>query len=550
MRNIVLIGFMGTGKSEVGRLLARRLGWKFVDTDRRVEIQEGASVAQIFARRGEAYFRDAEAKVVAKAIAERDAVIATGGGVVLRPDNMLRLRRHGWIVSLTAPVEVILTRLGDGEGRPLLRAAAGPQRLAGRKARTADVRQTVTRLLSERRPLYRDADLILDVSATTPARAVEAIVAFLGRRERQVIPVRLDDRSYGIYVGDGILPLLPADLGTLEAGAHVAVVSHRPLLRAAGKRLAAALTAWGFAPLLLDVPTGERAKSLTVVSQLSTRLARARFDRSSTVVALGGGVVGDLGGFVAATYMRGIRLVQVPTTLLAMVDSSIGGKTGVNHAGVKNLVGAFHQPAEVLADVRLLATLPARELRSGMAEVIKTAVIGDPALFEFLERDLDAVLNRDPRALVEVITHCAAYKSRIVELDERERRQRTILNYGHTIGHAVEAAAGLGRITHGEAVAIGMALEARLAQPLGLTPATTVQRQNELLRRAGLPVAAPRVSGRALWRAMALDKKVRNGMVRFPLLKGIGEVLLEQEVPETLLREVLAGGTRVGRVRS
>ncbi|HEV8354224.1 MAG TPA: 3-dehydroquinate synthase, partial [bacterium] len=548
--NIVLIGFMGTGKSEVGRLLARRLGWKFVDTDRRVEIQEGASVAQIFARRGEAYFRDAEAKIVAKAIAERDAVIATGGGVVLRPDNMLRLRRHGWIVSLTAPVEVILKRLGEGEGRPLLRTAAGPERaLARRRTRTTDVRQTVTRLLAERRPLYRDADLILDVSATTPARAVEAIVAFLGRRERQVIPVRLDDRTYAIYVGDGILPLLPADLGTLEAGAHVAVVSHRPLLRAVGKRLAAALTAWGFAPLVLDVPAGERAKSLAVVSQLSTRLARARFDRGGTVVALGGGVVGDLGGFVAATYMRGIRLVQVPTTLLAMVDSSIGGKTGVNHAGVKNLVGAFHQPAEVLADVRLLTTLPARELRSGMAEVIKTAVIGDPTLFEFLERNLDAVLNRDPRALVEVITHCAAYKSRIVELDERERRQRTILNYGHTIGHAVEAAAGLGRLTHGEAVAIGMALEARLAQQLGLTAAAIVQRQNELIRRAGLPIAAPRVSARALWRAMALDKKVRNGMVRFPLLKGIGDVLLEQEVPETVLREVLAGGTRAGRVR-
>jgi 3-dehydroquinate synthase len=479
---------------------------------------------------------------VAKVVMERDTVIATGGGIVLRPDNMLRLRRHGWIVSLTAPVEVILTRLGDGEGRPLLRAASGA-------SRRADLRQTVTRLLSERRPLYRDADLILDISATTPARAVEAIVAFLGRRERQVIPVRIDDRAYSVYVGDGILPLLPADLGVLEAGTHTAILSHRPLLRAAGAKLVAALAAWGFDPLVIDVPAGERAKSLPVAAQLFTRLARARFDRNSTLVALGGGVVGDLGGFVAASYMRGIRLVQVPTTLLAMVDSSIGGKTGVNHAGVKNLVGAFHQPSEVLADVRLLSTLPAREMRSGMAEVIKTAVIGDPGLFEYLEREVENVLNREPRALVEVITHCAAYKARIVELDERERRQRMVLNYGHTIGHAVEAAAGLSRITHGEAVAIGMALEARIAQQLGLAAADSVQRQNELLRRAGLPTGVPRVSSRTLWRAMALDKKVRNGMVRFPLLKGIGEVLLEQEVPETLLREVLAGA-RVGRVRS
>lgn len=552
MRNVVLIGFMGTGKSEVGRLLARRLGWRFVDTDRQVELREGASVAQIFARHGEAYFRTAEAKAVAKVAAGRDTVISTGGGVVLRPENMLHLRRHSWIISLTAPVEVILSRLGEAEGRPLLRPAptgAGQRTSRARALRKADMRQTVTRLLSERRPLYRDADLILDVSATAPARAVDAIVAFLGRRERQIIPVRLDDRAYTIYVGDGILPLLPADLGALEAGAQVAVVSHRPLLRTVGKGLAAALAAWEFDPLTLDVPTGEGAKSLAVVSQLCTKLARARFDRNSTLVALGGGVVGDLGGFVAATYMRGIRLVQVPTTLLAMVDSSIGGKTGVNHAGVKNLVGAFYQPAEVLADVRLLSTLPARELRSGLAEVIKTAVIGDPFLFEFLEREVDAVLARDPRALAEVITHCAAYKARIVELDERERRQRMVLNYGHTIGHAVEAAAGLGRLTHGEAVAIGMALEAHVAQRLGLVPPGTVQRQNDLLRRAGLPVVTPRVNPRLLWRAMALDKKMRNGMVRFPLLKGIGEVLLEQEVPEVLLREVLSGA-RAGRLRA
>ncbi len=533
---------MGTGKSEVGRLLARRLGWKFVDTDRRVEAREGASVAQIFARRGESYFREAEARVVAKVVMERDTVIASGGGVVLRPDNMLRLRRHGWIVSLTAPVEVILSRLGEGEGRPLLKAASGT-------ARRVDLRQTVTRLLSERRPLYRDADLILDISATTPARAVEAIVAFLGRRERQVIPVRIDDRAYSIYVGDGILPLLPADLGTLEAGTHTAILSHRPLLRVTGRKLAKTLAAWGFDPLVLEVPAGERAKSLAVAAQLFARLARARFDRNCTVVALGGGVVGDVGGFVAASYMRGVRLVQIPTTLLAMVDSSIGGKTGVNHAGVKNLVGAFHQPAEVLADVRLLSTLPARELRSGMAEVIKTAVIGDPSLFEYLERELESVLGREPRALVEVITHCAAYKARIVELDERERRQRMVLNYGHTIGHAVEAAAGLSRVTHGEAVAIGMALEARIAQQLGLAAADIVRRQNELLRRTGLPVGLPRINTHTLWRAMALDKKVRNGKVRFPLLKGIGEVMLEQEVPETLLREVLAGA-RAGRVRS
>ena len=544
MRNVVLIGFMGTGKSEVGRLLARRLGWSFIDTDRRVEARERATIAQIFARRGEAYFREGEARVIAEVAAKPDAVIATGGGAVLKPDNMIHLRRHGWIVSLTAPVEVLLRRLGDGEDRPLLRPVPHGTGLRG------DMRQNVIKLLDQRRPLYRDADLVVDVSNAPAKRVVEAIVAFLGKRERQTIFVRLDDRTYPVHVGDGILPLLPADLAAMGAGRRVAVLSHRAVLRSAGVTLQAILTSWGYQVVPLEVPAGEQSKSLAVASHLFTRLARGRFDRYSTLVALGGGVVGDLGGFVAATYMRGICLVQVPTTLLAMVDSSIGGKTGVNHAGVKNLVGAFYQPSEVIADVRMLATLPERELRSGLAEVIKTAVIGDATLFDYLERHLNAVLRREPQALVEVIVRCAGFKARIVEADEKERSERQVLNYGHTIGHAIEAAAGFGRLTHGEAVAIGMALEARLAERLGLIDAGTVERQNALLARAGLPVALGGVNRGALWRAMALDKKIRDGVLRFPLLKGIGEVVREQEVPNALLQEVLAGDKSTRRVRA
>ncbi|MDP3768488.1 MAG: 3-dehydroquinate synthase family protein, partial [Dehalococcoidia bacterium] len=207
----------------------------------------------------------------------------------------------------------------------------------------------------------------------------------------------------------------------------------------------------------------------------------------------------------------------------------------------KNLVGAFYQPSAVLADVRFLATLPDRELRSGIAEVIKTAVIGDSDLFEFLEEHLAAVLRRDTKPLVEVIARCAAFKARIVETDEGERGERQILNYGHTIGHAVEAAAGFRGLTHGEAVAIGMALEARLAQRLGLVNGETVDRQNTLIARAGLPVSLSAVSRQAVWRALALDKKVRDGVVRWPMLVGIGQLRREQEVPDALLAEVLGG---------
>jgi 3-dehydroquinate synthase len=534
MRNVVLIGFMGTGKSAVGVLLARRLGWRCIDTDQVVETRHRTSVSRIFHRRGEAYFRELEARVVAEVAALPEVVIATGGGVVLRPENMTHLRQHGWIVALTAPKDVLLSRLRNGPERPLLRS---------------DPRANLSRLLAERERFYRDADLIVDVTTASPERVVDAIVAFLGNRERHSTIVRLEARSYPIYIGEGILPLLSADLAAMGAGRKVGVISH-PTIPHAGAKLARSLRAAGYEVTALSVSPGERSKSLSVAAQLLDRLARDRHDRSSSLVAVGGGVIGDLTGFVAATYMRGIRLIQVPTTLLAMVDSSIGGKTGVNHAGVKNLVGAIYQPAEVLADVRVLATLPDRELRSGLAEVIKTAVIGDAQLFDYLDQHLEAILHRDPRPLIEVVSRCTAFKATIVETDERDVRERQILNYGHTAGHAIEAAAGLGRYTHGEAIAIGMALEASLAYRLGLVDAGTVERQNALIARAGLPTAPRRLDRRVFVHALRLDKKIHNGVLRCPLLRGVGKMLLEQEVPEALLREVMASAQSPHRLRS
>jgi shikimate kinase/3-dehydroquinate synthase len=527
VRNVVLIGFMGTGKSEVGRRLARRLGWAFVDTDRAVEAREGAPVARIFARRGEGYFRDVEAAVVARVAERREVVVATGGGVVLRAENMARLRRTGWVVALTAPPDVLARRLGDGRGRPLLGGG--------------DIRNAVGRLLDQRRPLYRDADLVVDVSSVSPDQVVTTILEFVQRRERQTVPVRLGERSYPVHVGEGIACLLGYDLQQLGVGPQVVVVTHQHLLRTPAGRVLRVLRAGGYRVTVLAVPPGERAKSLREAGRLYTQLARARVARDATVVALGGGVVGDLAGFVAATYMRGLRLVQVPTTLLAMVDSSIGGKTAVNHAGVKNLVGVVHQPALVVCDVRLVATLPDRELRSGLAEVVKTAVVGDPDLFAFLETHLPRVMERDPAALVEVVRRCAAVKARVVEADERDAGPRHVLNYGHTLAHAIEAAAGWGRLTHGEAVAIGMTLEAALACRLGLADAGLQERQRALLARCGLPTDLPPLRRDRLLEALRLDKKVRRGVLWCALPVGIGAVRSEQEVPEAVVREVLVG---------
>ena len=534
MRNVVLIGFMGTGKSAVGQILARRLGWTFVDTDRRVAARERATIPQIFARRGEPYFRDAEARVIAEVAGRPEAVIATGGGAVLRPENMQRLRARGWVVSLTAPADALLKRLGDGERRPLVRG---------------DVRQNVMKLLDQRRPLYRDADLMVDVSVATPERVADVVLNFLASRERRTIPVRLPDRTYPVHVGDGILPLLPVDLREAGAGRRVVIVSHRRIVASSGAPLLSVLRAAGYDASMIEVAEGERSKSLAIAGRLFTRLARMHADRHTTLLTLGGGVVGDLGGFVASAYMRGLRLIHIPTTLLAMVDSSIGGKTGVNHAAVKNLVGAFYQPAAVISDVRQLRSLPDRELRSGLAEVIKAAVIGDATLFAFLEEHLGAILRRETGPLVEAIVRAASFKARVVAADVSERAERQVLNYGHTIGHAVEAAAGFRRLTHGEAVAIGMALEGQLAQRLGLVDPAVVERQNALIGRAGLPAQLGTVSRRALFRALALDKKHRDGVLRWPMLVGIGKVRREQEVPEILLREVI-GGPGPRRLRS
>ncbi|MBI4278243.1 MAG: 3-dehydroquinate synthase [Armatimonadetes bacterium] len=526
MRNVVLIGFMGTGKTEAGRLLARRLGWSFIDTDALIEAREGRTIAEIFRDCGEPYFRDVEARATAEAARAGRAVIATGGGAVLREENRARLRASGWIVSLVAEPEVLLARVGAGVERPLL--AGEPE---------ANLR----RLLSEREPLYRDADLVLDVSRRGVEDVVNRVVEFLAGYEEASVPVRLGSRSYAFHVGDGNLALLGWHLRGIGAGRGVALLTHPRLRTMMGNALAANLREWGFDPAVVTVPAGERSKGLRTASRVYDALVAHRCDRGAALVCLGGGVIGDLGGFVAATYMRGIALVHAPTTLLAQVDSSIGGKTAVNHPRAKNLIGAFYQPRLVAADIAALRSLPAREVRSGLAEIIKAAVIADADLFQYLEQHLDRILALEREILVEAIRRAAAIKAQVVEEDEFESHRRQVLNYGHTIGHAIEVATGYGRYAHGEAIAIGMHLEAVLAARMGLIGDAVVARQEALLARAGLPTRPEGVASRAVMEAMALDKKAREGRIRFALPLRLGEVAIRDDVPPPLVQEVLAG---------
>lgn len=351
----------------------------------------------------------------------------------------------------------------------------------------------------------------------------------------------LGARSYEIVIGPRLLSELGGHCASLKLGGRCAIISDRnvaPKFAGAAQR---SLKKVGFDSVLIVVPTGETAKSLKVVEHCYDALAKHRLERKSFIVALGGGVVGDLAGFVAATYLRGIAFVQAPTTLLALVDSSVGGKVGVNLKSGKNLVGAFHQPRLVLCDLDSLRTLPVREFRAGLAEVIKYGIIYDAALFERLERDLPKLLKRDPETLEEIIARCCEIKADVVSQDETESGLRAILNFGHTIGHAIENISGYGKYLHGEAISIGQIAAAKIsASVLGL-PASEFERIHTLFHSGGLPttIRLSAAQRKKLLAAMRLDKKVVGGEIKFVLAKGIGKTAWGQNVPERSIQEAL-----------
>lgn len=353
------------------------------------------------------------------------------------------------------------------------------------------------------------------------------------------IPVNLGPRSYPILVGAGALSTVGAQLAKRAVGRRVVLVSDPTITRLHGDPVLRSLTEAGFDVAHAAVPEGEEAKRLDVASRLWDRLLDLGCDRTSTVVALGGGAVGDVAGFAAATYMRGMNFVQVPTTLLAQVDASIGGKTAIDHPRGKNLIGAFHQPRMVIVDPGVLRTLSEREFRSGLAEVIKHGIVLDAAYFRDLEACVPAILARDLATLENIVAGSCRLKARVVERDEQEAELRWVLNYGHTVGHALEAATGFQRWAHGEAVSLGMVAEARLAERLGIGSASTTERQRNLLGAVGLPVKGLAVDPAAVVEALSRDKKRRDGRVSFVLAPTIGSFQIVQDVPPDTVRQVL-----------
>ncbi len=358
----------------------------------------------------------------------------------------------------------------------------------------------------------------------------------------RTVRVPLGNRSYDIKIAPGLINKLGAECARLKLGSRCAIITDTNVGRAYAKPAYNSLLRAGFEPSLVIVPAGETAKSLKNVQSCFDRLASHRLERKSFIVALGGGVVGDLAGFVAATYLRGIPFVQVPTTLLAHVDSSVGGKTGVNLKAGKNLVGAFYQPKLVLCDLAALNTLPPREFRAGLAEVVKYGIIYDAALFTRLERDLPKLLRRENKALSEIIARCCEIKADVVGQDETESGLRAILNFGHTIGHGLEAISSYGKYLHGEAISIGQVAAAKLSHELSGLPEKDAARIADLFKRAGLPTTVKLNASQRpkLFAAMKLDKKVSDGEIKFVLAQRIGKVVWGQRVPTAEIEKVLA----------
>lgn len=355
-----------------------------------------------------------------------------------------------------------------------------------------------------------------------------------------ILHLELKDHTYPIYIGKDIIKQIGEYLTKEFKPTKALLVSDAAITEQYTPIATSSLTKQGFDIYTLEIPSGEESKSLEQFSRIQDFLIEKRFDRSSIVIALGGGVIGDLAGFAAAVYMRGIPIVQVPTTLQAQVDASVGGKTAINHTKGKNLIGAFHQPKLVLIDVRTLESLPEKDLRAGLIEVIKMGVIRDEPLFKLVEENLDAIIALDRDILVEMITQACAGKADIVAKDEKESRLRMVLNYGHTFGHALEAITEYKKYRHGEAISIGMNCAARLATNIGIFAESDFQRQHKLLKRAKLPVTFPQeYSHENICEAMFHDKKVIDGTIRLILPTEIGKVVIKDDIPDIKVKEAI-----------
>lgn len=539
-RPIVLVGLMGCGKSSVGKRLAFKLGLPFVDADEEIERAAAKTINDIFADHGEAHFRDGERRVIARLLNNGAQVLATGGGAFIHPETRKRVKDTALSIWLRAELPVLMRRVMKRDTRPLLR--------------DGNPEVTMQKLIEARYPIYAEADMtvesrdephdiIVNEIITRLATGIDgAPPSSLDANPSKTVHVELGDRSYDVLITRGLVrdagSLIKARFGAVKCG----VVTDENVARHHLSTLEDSLKAEGIFAGSIIMKPGEATKSFRNLADLSERLLELGLERGDLVVPFGGGVIGDLAGFAAGILRRGVRFVQIPTSLLAQVDSSVGGKTGINTPQGKNLIGVFHQPSLVIADTAVLTTLPAREMRAGYAEVAKYGLLGDAGFFSWLETHWHGVFGNNGPALTTAIETSVAAKAAIVARDETETGDRALLNLGHTFGHALEAWTGYSdRLLHGEGVAIGMCMAFRLSEKLGLCPAGTSARVVNHLQAVGLPTRIGDIPGgkadaAELLRLMGQDKKVKAGKLTFILVRDIGQAFVTRDVaPETVL---------------
>ncbi|MDQ7968593.1 MAG: bifunctional shikimate kinase/3-dehydroquinate synthase AroKB [Oxalicibacterium faecigallinarum] len=547
--NIFLVGLMGAGKTTVGKALAKKLNKRFVDSDHEIEARTGATIPLIFEIEGEASFRRREAEVIRDLTAQDNIVLATGGGAILNPESRAYLHTRGTVIYLRASVHSLLQRTSHDKNRPLLQKG--------------DPRKTLEELTRVRDPLYNEvAHFVVDTGRPNVQYLMHAILSQLEQKAEttvsatqqtpqiantmtlppstsQVLLVDLGDRSYPITIGQSLLdnPEIVADK---IAGSRVAIVTNTVVAPLYLEQLMFTLAAAGKKVTSVILPDGEEEKNWENLMKVFDVLLAEKCDRKTTLIALGGGVIGDMTGFAASAYMRGVPFVQIPTTLLSQVDSSVGGKTGINHPLGKNMIGAFYQPQAVIADTLTLNTLPDRELSAGLSEVIKHGAIIDAPFFEWIEANMIRLRARDPEALAYAIRRSCEIKADVVRQDEREGGLRAILNFGHTFGHAIEAGMGYGVWLHGEAVGCGMVMAADMSCRLGFIDAASRDRIVAVVKAAGLPTVAPNLGNERWLELMEVDKKNEGGQIKFILLKPLGTTVIMSVPQETLLQTLAA----------
>jgi 3-dehydroquinate synthase len=544
--NIFVTGFSGTGKTTTGKEAALLLGWRFVDTDDEIVDAAAKAIEDIFADDGESAFRKLESETLARIAQGSRQVISTGGGIIMDEANRRVMESNGVVVLLEGRPETILKRLEQQQTEDFDGITTRPM------LHSEDALNRIHSLKEQRQFNYTLAHWTVHTDYLTPQEAASEVVRGWKLASSRIpdtekpdtdsdlaAEVRTSSGDYPLWVGWDLLDELGQRIKRVLDPPVAYMISDGGLYLQA-HRAQVAIEAVGIPTHQFFIPPGEQNKTLETAQHIYTWLAEHKAERGHLIVALGGGVVGDLAGFVAATYLRGMPFAQVPTSLLAMMDAAIGGKTAVDLPQGKNLVGAFYQPKFVLSDVSTLTSLPQRELTSGWAEALKHGLILDEELLSIFENQSKEILALEPEIATNVIRRSAAIKANIVSQDERETLGiRVLLNYGHTIGHGIETATGYGTYLHGEAVSIGMMGSAYIGEALGMMSSEEVARQRAILESYGLPLHCHGVDMEAVRNAMMSDKKVASGTIRWVLLDGIGNAVTRNDVPQELVQETL-----------